>query len=161
MVSYHRSGRHHSVVKGINLVTLLLTDGDTHIPCDYRIYHREADNKSKNEHFREMLIRAEERGACPGYVLSDSRYSGPENLRLIRRPGWQWLTRLRADRSVNPDGKGNAALSEAGISESGSPVHLKGYGFIKVFGITAEDGSIGYRATSDPDTDATETYPII
>jgi len=28
-------------------------------------------------HFREMLIKAEERGACPWYVLSDSRYSLP------------------------------------------------------------------------------------
>jgi putative transposase len=153
MVSYHWSGKHHSVVKGINLVTLLLTDGDTHIPCDYRIYHKEADNKSKNEHFREMLIKAEERGACPEYVLFDSWYSGLENLKLIRRLGWQWLTRLKANRSVNPDGKGNVALSEAGISEFGSPVHLKGYGFIKVFGITAKDGSTEYWATSDPDID--------
>jgi len=54
---------------------------------------------------------------------------------------------------VNPDGKGNAALSEAGISESGSIVHLEGYGFIRVFGTVAEDGSTGYHATSDTDID--------
>jgi hypothetical protein len=70
-----------------------------------------------------------------------------------RKLGRQWLTRLKADHSVNPDGKGNVALSEAGISGSGTAVHLKGYGFIRVSGIAAEDGSTGYRATSDPDTD--------
>jgi len=133
MVTYHRSGKHHSVVKGINPVTLLWTDGDTHIPCDYRIYRKEADGRTENGHFTVMLHKAKERGVCPGYVLSDSRYASLENLRLIRGLGWQWLTRLKADRSVNPDGKGNMALSEAGISEFGSRVHLKGYGFIRVF----------------------------
>ncbi len=54
---------------------------------------------------------------------------------------------------MNPDGNGNVALSEAGISESGSRVHLEGCGFIRVSGITAEDGGTEYRATSDPDTD--------
>ena len=32
------SGKHGQVVKGINLTTLLWTDGDKHIPCDYRLY---------------------------------------------------------------------------------------------------------------------------
>jgi putative transposase len=153
MVTYHWSGKHHSVVKGINLVTLLWTDGDAHIPCDYRIYHKEADGKTKNQHFADMLYKAEEHGACPQCVLFDSWYSGIENLKLIREPGWQWLTRLKANRSVNPDGKGNVALSEAEISEFGSIVHLKGYGFIKVFGIVAKDGGTGYWATSDIGTD--------
>ena len=78
-VTHHRSGRHHRVVEGINPVTLLRTDGDSHIPCDYRIYHREADGRTENDHFTGMLRKAEERGACPGYVLSDSRYAGLEN----------------------------------------------------------------------------------
>jgi len=92
-----------------------------------------------------MLRKAEERGACPEYVLSDSRYASLDNLKLIRDIGWQWLTRLKGNRHVNPDGSGNVALSEAVISESGSRVHLKGYGFIRVFGIVAKDGSIEYR----------------
>jgi hypothetical protein len=153
MVNHHWSGKHHGVVRGINVVTLLWTDGDTHIPCDYRIYHKEADNKTENEHFADMLHKAGERGARPEYVLFDSWYSGIENLRRIRNLGWHWLTRLKANRSVNPDGIGNIALSAADISESGTTVHLKKYGFIKVFRIAAKDGSTEYRATSDTDTD--------
>ncbi len=152
VVTYHRSGKHRNVVKGINPVTLLRTDGDAHIPCDYRIYRKEADGKAENQHSADMLYKAEEHGACPECVLSDSRYSGIDNLRLIREPGWQRFTRL-TDRPVNPDGTGNAALSEAEISGFGTGVHLKGYGFIRVSGIVAEDGSTGYRAASDIGTD--------
>lgn len=46
MVNHHRSGKHHGVVRGINAVTLLRTDGDTHIPCDYRICRKEADKRA-------------------------------------------------------------------------------------------------------------------
>lgn len=152
-VTYHWSGKHHAVVKGINLVTLLWTDGDAHIPCDYRIYHKESDGKTKNDHFSDMLHKAKERGVCPRYILFDSWYSGVENLKLIRKLGWQWFTQLKANRSVNPDGNGNVALSEAAISEFGSVVHLKGYGFIKVFGIVTKDGSTEYWATSDTEID--------
>lgn len=111
-VTYHWSGKHHKVVKGINLVSLLWTDGDSHIPCDYRIYHKESDNKSKNEHFTDMLYKAKERGMNPSYVLFDSWYASIDNLKVIRSLGWQWFTQLKANRLVNPDGKGNVSLSQ-------------------------------------------------
>jgi putative transposase len=40
LVTRHWSGKHRAVVRGINLVSLLWTDGDRHIPCDYRVYDR-------------------------------------------------------------------------------------------------------------------------
>ena len=40
LVTRHWSGKHHAVVQGINLVSLLWTDGDRHIPCDYRLFHK-------------------------------------------------------------------------------------------------------------------------
>ncbi|MDM8555583.1 hypothetical protein QUF75_12700 [Desulfococcaceae bacterium HSG7] len=42
-VTRHQSGKHHRVVNGINPVSLLQTDGDAHIPCDFRIYHKAGD----------------------------------------------------------------------------------------------------------------------
>lgn len=39
LVGRHWSCKHHAVVQGIDLVSLLWTDGDRHVPCDYRIYH--------------------------------------------------------------------------------------------------------------------------
>ncbi len=48
------SGKHHRVVRGITLSTLLWTDGDTLVPTDFRVYDK-ADGLTKNEHFRAML----------------------------------------------------------------------------------------------------------
>jgi hypothetical protein len=36
----HWSGKHHDLVKGINLLTLLWTDGDKHVPCDLLLLGR-------------------------------------------------------------------------------------------------------------------------
>ncbi len=35
LVHPHWSGKHNAVVDGINLLTLLWTDGDRHVPCDW------------------------------------------------------------------------------------------------------------------------------
>lgn len=153
IVTRHWSGKHHAVVKGINLVTMLWSDGDAHIPCDYRIYHKETDDKTKNNHFRDMLEKAYGSGFTPECVLFDSWYAGLENLKYIRSLSWKWLTRLKSNRSVNPDGRGNIPVSSADISEAGTCVHLKGYGFIKVFKIVVRDGDIEYWATDDLETD--------
>src|SRR5436190_7313409 len=54
LVTRHWSGKHHAVVQGINLTTLLWTDGDRPLPCDYRIYDKEHDGATKNDHFRDL-----------------------------------------------------------------------------------------------------------
>lgn len=149
LVSRHWSGKHKEVVSGINLITLLWSDGDRHIPCDYRIFDKAKDQLSKNDHFQEMLKTAKQRGFSPRCVVFDSWYSGTPNLKLIRSLEWIWLTRLKENRLVNPDRSGNRAIREIAISESGSVVHLKEYGMIKVFKMVARDGNIEYWATND------------
>ncbi len=37
LVSRHWSGKHHEVVQGINRISLVWTDRDACLPCDYRI----------------------------------------------------------------------------------------------------------------------------
>ena len=143
------SGKHHRIVAGINLVTLVWSD-DTHaVPCDYRLFDAPNDGETKNDHFRAMLKTAQQRGFTPRYVCFDGWYSALENLKLIRTLGWQWLTRLKHNRLVNPDGSGNRPLAECAIREAGTRVHLKGYGFILVFRIDTPDGDTEYWATSD------------
>lgn len=111
LVHRHWSGKHRRVVAGINLVTLVWSD-DTHaVPCDYRLFDAPNDGKTKNEHFRDMLETASKRGFTPRYVCFDSWYASLENLKAIRTLGWQWLTRLKENRHVNPDGEGNRPLS--------------------------------------------------
>ena len=57
LVSRHWSGKHHSVVQGINLISLVWTDGDIAIPIDWRVFHKANDGLSKNDHLRQMLGR--------------------------------------------------------------------------------------------------------
>jgi putative transposase len=148
LVTRHWSGKHHAVVSGINLITLLWTDGDRHIPCDYRIFDKKKDSLTKNDHFQVMLKEARKRDFQPQCVVFDSWYSGLENLKLIRSFDWLWLTRLKSNRKVNPDREGLRAVSEVEIGEHGRVVWLEGYGLIRVFKIVATDGDVELWATN-------------
>lgn len=143
------SGKHHRIVAGINLVTLVWSD-DTHaVPCAYRLFDAPNEGLTKNDHFRAMLDTAKTRGCTPEYVCFDSWYSRLANLKHIRTLGWPWLTRLNHNRLVNPDGTGNRPLADCAIRNGGTRVHLKGYGFIRVFRIDTPHGDTEYWATSD------------
>ena len=143
LVSHHWSGKHHRVVPGINLTTLLWTDGTASLPCDCRLYEAAADKKqqvTKNDHFQAMLQTAKERGFAPEYVCFDGWYSGLKNLKAVQGHGWHRLTRLKHNRLVDPDGSGNAAVSDLDLPAGGGRVHLMGYGFIFVFRIVTRHG---------------------
>lgn len=142
------SGKHKRVVHGIDLITLLWTDGERHLPCDYRLYDKPNDGKTKNDHFRELLQTAKKRGFQPRAVLFDSWYTSLDNLKLINRLGWKWLAPLKDNRQVNPDRTGLRAVSEVDLSPTGTIVHLEGYGLIRVFLIVAKDGHKEYWATN-------------
>jgi DDE superfamily endonuclease len=135
LATRHGSGKHHGIVMGINLISLLWTDGAAHWPCDFRIYAKQQAQLTKNDHFQAMLESAAQRGFRPELVAFDSWYSGLENLKQVRRLNWHWLTQLKSNRLVDPDGAGNRPVRELLLSRQGSIVHLKGYGFIKVFKI--------------------------
>ena len=149
LVTRHWSGKHRAVVKGINLVSLLWTDGDRHIPCDYRVYDAVHDGRTKNDHFRDMIDTARARGFRPRCVAFDGWYSSLDNLKAVRACGWVWLTRLKGNRLVNRDREGTRSLSATAISADGTEVWLPGYGLVKVFGIVAPDGDTTYWATND------------
>lgn len=151
-VTYHWSGKHHSVVKGINLITTLWTDGSALVPCDFRLYNAAKDGLTKNDHFQNMLLSAKQRGMEPKYILFDSWYSSMENLKLIAIDlGWHFFCRLKENRLVNPTGarKGNKPISEVDVPHKGIIVHLKGFGMIKVFRTVSKDGDIEYWATDN------------
>jgi hypothetical protein len=48
---------------------------------------------------------------------------------------------------VNPDGEGNIPISQVEIPPEGQVVHLKGYGFIKVFRTVSQNGDEQYWAS--------------
>jgi putative transposase len=176
LVTRHWSGKHHAVVEGINLTTLLRTDStdskgqegkeqdkeQVSLPCDCRLYEKNdhepaEDGKeqvTKNDHFLAMLQTAKERGFTPRSVCFDGWYSSLANLKAVRGHGWHFLTRLKSNRQVNPDDTGNVAVADVDIPAGGRRVHLKGFGFIQVFRTVAANGDvehekIEYWATDD------------
>jgi hypothetical protein len=115
---YHQwSGKQHRLVNGINICTLLWTDGNAIIPVDFRIYDIDTDGKTKNDHFRDMLRKAKERCFQPRIILFDSWYASVDNLKTIRKSGWHWLTRLKKNRLVNPDNVKNMQIQEIEIPQ--------------------------------------------
>ena len=60
----------------------------------------ETDGKTKNEHFREMLIRAKsDKRLKASTVLFDSWYASVENLKMIHRLGMVFISTLKSNRS--------------------------------------------------------------
>ncbi len=148
LVTRHWSGKHGRVVQGINLVSLVWTQAACRLPCDFRLYNKAQDGLTKNDHFQHMVQQAKARGFEPELVVFDSWYSGLPNLKLLRRQEWDWLTQLKSNREVSIDRSGNRAIQDVFIPRQGRQVHLKGYGWVKVFRTVGTNGDAEYWATN-------------
>lgn len=81
LVKWQWSGQDHAVKPGIGIVTVLWHELEgTSLPVDFRIYQKDKDDKTKNDHFIDIINSAYERGLCPIYVLIDSWYTAVKNL---------------------------------------------------------------------------------
>jgi len=158
LVNWQYSGTEHGVVKGIGVVNALWqTSKDEYTPVDYRIWNPPEDGKTKNNHLMDMLSSAKARGLEPEMVVADSWYSSLDNLKSIRSHGWNWVMGLKRNRLVN---KPHVQLAKLDIPDEGLKVHLKGYGWIKVFRFEAKNGRTDYIGSSrlDLDREAVKTY---
>lgn len=145
----HWSGKQKAVVEGINLITLLWTDGERVVPIDYRVFDKDRDGKTKNDHFAEMLIEAFNRGFNPQLVCFDSWYASVANLKLCRALSWHFLTRLKSNRRIRVAGGKLEPVTEAGLTGgNGTVCWLKDFGEVKVFRLFATNGVAEYWATS-------------
>jgi putative transposase len=149
LVGYHWSGNHRAVVRGINLITALWSDGDRLYPCDYRIYHKVGDQKTKNDHFADLLAAAHARGLQPRAVLFDGWYASVENLKRVRNLGWTFVTRFKDNRKVRIDHGEPQALGTQPIAASGTVVWVPGFGAVRVFRVVAPNGDTTHWATND------------
>jgi hypothetical protein len=109
LVGWHWSGKHHRVVKGINLTTLLWTDGEQHIPIDYRLYEKVMDGATKNDHFRAMVQTAKQRGFTPKCVEFDSWFGSLDNFKLIRSFGAHLADQTQAQSAGEPRQHGRSS----------------------------------------------------
>ena len=156
LIHHMWSDKHHRVVKGIDLITLLWKDGDRHLPCDYRIYDRTNNGKTKNDHFGDMLKVAKSRGFTPECVAFDSWYSSLNIIKRLKNFDWHWLTHLKLNRRVNPYRTGLRPINQCEIAATGTVVHLEGYRFVKVFRIESKHGTKDHWITSNLKIDELE-----
>lgn len=158
LVKAQYSGKHHGVVRGIDLVNLLWTDGERVVPVDYRVYDPTTDGHTKNDHAVEMLGIAKKRLFEPQYVLMDAWFTSIGNLKKIDRQHWKWIGALKSNRSVSPVKGRYVRVSDLDWSHKRLwKVWLKAYGFVLVSKIVAPNGDIAYIATNDVSLEDPET----
>lgn len=145
------SGNEHKLINGICLVNLLWTKGEEYVPVDYRIYKKEFDDRTKNDHFQDLLKRAKKRGFSPVYILMDSWYSSVENLKLItRKLNWSFICNLKSNRKVSISQNVYISISDLPLADKQvRKVWLKEYGFVLVCKTVDQDGDVTYLATND------------
>ena len=88
--------RLQKVVRGLNLVVLLWTDGKRRLPIAIKLWRK--GEKSKVELASQLLRRAHWLGLQPDYVLMDSWYSASQLLQQIDGYSWHFITRLKKNR---------------------------------------------------------------
>jgi hypothetical protein len=139
LVGYFWSGKHHRVVKGINLITLYYTDvHGQHRPVNYRIYDK-ADGKTKNDYFQDMLAEVLAWGLEPAMVTGDCGYSGVKNLKRVRNHPMGFLFALESNRRVAVDKGVWVQVQHLEVPDAGLEVWLRGFGLVKLFRTRLKD----------------------
>jgi hypothetical protein len=148
------SGVTHGLVNGINIVNLIWTEGEKIVPIDYRIYRKgtaDHQDKTKHEHFREMLKRAVNKGFSKNLpVLFDAWYASIDNFKFIRSLDMKFVCTIACNRQVSVT-KG-VYISVQDLDFTKKQVHevwLKEFGFVLVSQTVTLGGDVSYLATND------------
>lgn len=160
LVKRQYSGAEGGLVRGIGVVNLVHTTGKegAHYPIDFRIYAKEADGKTKNDHFQEMLLRAlDEKQIQAKTILFDNWYASWKNLKLVHRLGLIFYTTLKSNRVVSLS-KEDGYVYPKDVDwttdrlKSGVTVKLNKIPFkVKLFKGVATNGDIDWIITNDLD----------
>lgn len=154
------SGAAHGVVEGIGVVNLLHTSGhdQAFYPIDYRIFDPNGDGKTKQDHFREMVLRAiTDKRIQAQTILFDNWYASVENLKLIHRAGRYFITTVKSNRKVSYSKEsGYVHLEDLPWTEDtlrhGMWVKLKEVPFlVRLFVIVSPTGGIDWVITNRPE----------
>ena len=177
----HAKGRH---VKGINILSCLVSYGEVVLPFGYRIISKDVSfseietrkvkrksSISKNQYFRNLIQKATENQVLFDHILADNWFGSKENMEFIQSLGKKFIIGIKSNRTVALSGKDKKLgkfqpVSSLDMQDGESKkVWLKGVPFEivlikKVF--INENGSIGvlYLASNDIEHDATYLYQI-
>ncbi len=177
MVKLQYSGAAGGLVRGLGVINLVHTsgkEGDLY-PIDFRLYNPDGpggDGRTKNQHFRDMLVRAKsDKRLQANTILFDSWYASVDNLKLIHRTlGMFFVTCLKSNRLVSlSKEQGYCHLQEIVWTDEqlrqGIVVKLKELPFlVRLFKIVAPNGDIDWvitnRDTLGSDSDGDTQRPL-
>ena len=158
LVKKQYSGAVHGLVRGIDVVNLVHSDGEDFYPIDYRIYAPDADGKTKNDHCREMVLNAKsDKQIKARTLLFDSWYASVDNLKLLQRLAMWFITTLKDNRLVSLSKEGGYIhLQDIEWTEQrltyGVPIKLKEVPFkVQLFKVVAPNGDIAWVITNHPE----------
>lgn len=151
LVGRHWSGNEHRIICGIDLVNLLWTKGEECIPIDYRIYQsEEKKTKTKNEHFKDMLIVAKKRDFQPYYILADCWYGSVDNMKFIEQQDWKFIFGAKENRQVSITKNIYVSISNLDWSKTLlQKVWLKEFGYVMAAKIVVKNGDVRYVVSND------------
>ena len=163
LVKRQYSGATGGLVRGIGVVNLVHTNGqDDFTPIDFRIYAKTYDGKTKNDHFREMLVEAMSNKQLKAKtVLFDSWYASWQNLKLVHRLNLTFYTSLKSNRLVSlDDGETWLHLQDIAwtdaMKQQGIIVRLSKIPFaVKLFKLVATNGDIDWVVSNNLDSTIT------
>lgn len=155
LVKRQYSGSEGGLVQGIGVVNLVHTDGADYYPIDFRIYAKDVDGKTKNDHFREMVLNAkQDKDIQANTILFDSWYGSWENLKLVHQLEMVFFTTLKCNRLVSLSREdGYIHLDEIDWTDKrlqhGVSVKLKKVPFrVRLFKVVTPNGDIDWIITN-------------
>lgn len=185
IVAWHYDHSKNDNVKGINILSALVRYGDVCLPVGFEIIKKDVyfceiatrkekrkSSCTKNEIFRDMLLKCKNNRLKYKYVLADSWYGCKENMDYIKEENKKdFIFAIKSNRTAalshhdKLQGKFQAVSSMELEQKKSVEVYLKGIDFPvllvkQVF--TNQDGSIGilYLVTSDLSLDGAKITDI-
>jgi len=152
LTAYHYSGNEHALVNGIDIVNLLWTKGDECVPVDYKIYQPKKEEvfKTKNDYFKELILRAKTLKFKPFYVLADAWYGSVENMKFLDKQNLKFIFGTKPNRLASITKNVYVNISNLDWTKKQvQKVWLKEYGYVLVARIVFKDESIRYVVTND------------
>ncbi|MFO7578972.1 MAG: transposase [Nitrosomonas halophila] len=157
LVGYFWSGKHHRVVKGLNLITLYYSDPQGRsLPVNYRVYDK-AEGKTKNDYFLDMLEDVLAWGLRPAFMTGDSWYSCVNNLKTVRNHRMGFLFAVESNRRVSTEKGSWVQVQKLDIPADGLKVWLREFGEVKLFRTQLKD-QLRHYVVFLSDTDAYDAF---
>ena len=185
IMCWHYSHAKKQIIKGIDLLTVMVRYGDISFPISYEVIkkdipycdlktkkERRKSSTTKNTHFRNMLAQAKQNQIKFQYVLADNWFSSKENMRYIHYDlNKLFIMGLKANRGLamteqDKENSNYQRLESIGLEDGiAKQVYLKDVDFpVQVLKQTYDnkDGSIGvvYLVTNDLSIDGDKILEI-